>query len=128
MISCGFRMARIMIVDDSEAIRNLLKDILLVGKHEVVAEAVNGIDAIEKFSTIKPDVVLLDVAMPKKDGLTALKEIKKTNQNAKVIMVTVRDEMDMIQDCVAAGASAYIIKPFDTEDVLKSISFVLDEN
>ena len=117
-----------MIVDDSEAIRNLLKDILMLDKHEVVAEAVDGIDAIEKFSTIKPEVILLDVAMPKKDGLTALKEIKKTNLNAKVIMITVRDEMEMIQDCVAAGASAYVIKPFDTEEVLKSISFVLDEN
>ncbi len=117
-----------MIVDDSKAIRNLLKDMLLAGKHEVVAEAVDGIDAIEKFSTIKPDVLLLDVAMPNKDGLTTLKEIKKTNLNAKVIMVTVREEMDIIQDCVAAGALAYIIKPFDTEEVLKSISFVLEEN
>ncbi len=115
-----------MIVDDSEAIRNLLKDILLVGKHEVVAEAVDGIDAIEKFSTVKPDVVLLDIAMPKKDGLTTLKEIKKMNLNTKVIMVTVRDEMDMIQDCIAAGALAYIIKPFDTEEVLKTILFVLE--
>ena len=115
-----------MIVDDSEAIRNLLKDMLVVGKHEVVAEAVDGIDAIEKFNTIKPDVILLDVAMPKKDGLATLKEIKKTNLNAKVIMVTVRDEMDMIQDCVAAGALAYVFKPFDTEEVLKSISFVLE--
>ncbi len=126
MISCGFRMARIMIVDDSESIRNLLKDMLLVGKHEVVAEAVDGIDAIEKFSTVKPDVVLLDIAMPKKDGLTTLKEIKKMNLNTKVIMVTVRDEMDMIQDCIAAGALAYIIKPFDTEEVLKTILFVLE--
>ena len=126
MISCGFRMARIMIVDDSESIRNLLKDVLLVGKHEVVAEAVDGIDAIEKFSTVKPDVVLLDIAMPKKDGLTTLKEIKKMNLNTKVIMVTVRDEMDMIQDCIAVGALAYIIKPFTTEEVLKAILFVLE--
>ena len=126
MISCGFRMARIMIVDDSESIRNLLKDMLSVGKHEVVAEAVDGIDAIEKFSTVKPDVVLLDIAMPKKDGLTTLKEIKKMNLNTKVIMVTVRDEMDMIQDCIAAGALAYIIKPFATEEVLKAILFVLE--
>jgi len=126
MISCGFRMARIMIVDDSESIRKLLKDMLSVGKHEVVAEAVDGIDAIEKFSTVKPDVVLLDIAMPKKDGLTTLKEIKKMNLNTKVIMVTVRDEMDMIQDCIAAGALAYIIKPFDTEEVLKAILFVLE--
>ena len=121
-------MAKIMIVDDSEAIRNLLKDMLLIGKHEVVALAVDGIDAIEKFSTIKPDVILLDVAMPKKDGLTTLKEIKKMNQNAKVIMITVRDEMDMIQDCVAAGALAYITKPFVVDDVLKSISFAVKEN
>jgi len=117
-----------MIVDDSKDTRNLLKDILLIGRHEVVAEAVDGIDAIEKFSTIKPDVLLLDVVMPKKDGLTALKEIKKTHTNAKIIMITARAEMDMIQDCVAAGALAYIMKPFDVDRVLQSISFALEEN
>jgi len=121
-------MARIMIADDSEAVRLTLKDMVSVGKHELVAEAADGVETIEKFIASKPDVLLLDVVMPKKDGLTALKEIKKTHTNAKIIMITARVEMDMIQDCVAAGALAYIMKPFDVDRVLQSISFALEEN
>ncbi len=72
--------------------------------------------------------MLLDVAMPKKDGLTVLKEIKKTHTNAKIIIITALEDMTTVQDCVAAGALAYIMKPFDVEKVLQSISFAVQEN
>jgi len=121
-------MARVMIADDSEAVRLTLKDIVSVDKHELVAEATDGVETIEKFTASKPDILLLDVAMPKKDGLTVLKEIKKTHPNAKIIMITVHEDMTMVQDCVAAGALAYIMKPFTADDVLKSISFAVKES
>jgi len=121
-------MARVMIADDSEATRLALKDMISVDKHEVVAEAADGVETIEKFTASKPDVLLLDVVMPKKDGLTALKEIKKTHTNAKIIMITAVEDMTMVQDCVAAGALAYIMKPFDVDKVLKSISYAVQEN
>ena len=76
-------MARVMIADDSESVRIMLKDIVSVDKHELVAEAGDGVETIEKFTASKPDVLLLDVVMPKKDGLTALKEIKKHIQMPK---------------------------------------------
>ena len=66
-------MARIMVADDSDAIRMVLKDVIEIGHHELVAEAVNGIEAVEKFNATKPDLLLLDLAMPKKDGLDAIK-------------------------------------------------------
>ena len=128
MILCWFEMARVMIADDSKAIRILLKDMILNGKHELVAEAADGAEAVEKFVDVKPDVLLLDLVLPKKDGLTALKEIKETNPNAKIIMITVLDNKQMIQDCISAGAQAYITKPFTADDVLKSISFAVKEN
>ncbi len=128
MILCRFKMARVMIADDSKAIRIMLKDIILNGKHELVAEAADGAEAVEKFVDLKPDVLLLDLVLPKKDGLTALKEIKETNPNAKIIMITVLDNKQMIQDCISAGAQAYITKPFTADDVLKSISFAVKEN
>jgi len=128
MILCRFEMARVMIVDDSEAVRMALKYIISYGKHELVAEAVDGVEAVEKFVDLKPDVLLLDLVMPKKDGLTVLKEIKKTNPNAKIIMITVVGNKQMIQDCISAGALAYITKPFTVDDVLKSISFAVKEN
>jgi len=121
-------MARVMIADDSEAVRLILKDIVSSDKHELVAEAADGVETIEKFTASKPDLLLLDVAMPKKDGLTVLKEIKKTHPNAKIIIITALEEMTMVQDCVAAGALAYIMKPFIVDDVLKSISFAVKEN
>ena len=68
-------MAKIMIADDSDAIRLVLKDILGIGEHEVVSEAIDGNDAVEKYAQIKPEILLLDLAMPKKDGLTVVKDI-----------------------------------------------------
>ena len=128
MILYWFEMARVMIADDSKAIRILLKDMILNGKHELVAEAADGAEAVEKFVDLKPDVLLLDLVLPKKDGLTALKEIMETNPNAKIIMITVLDNKQMIQDCISAGAQAYITKPFTADDVLKSISLAVKEN
>jgi two-component system chemotaxis response regulator CheY len=119
-------MARIMIADDSDAIRLVLKDILVIGHHEFVAEATNGIETVEKFNKTKPDLLLLDMAMPKKDGLTALKEIFATNPNAKIIMITASDNLSTMTECINAGALAYLLKPFNFEDVLNTINKKLE--
>ena len=121
-------MARIMIAEDSDEIRLVLKDLLKIGNHEVVAEADNGNDAVKKFNAIKPDVLLLDIAMPKKDGLDTLKEIIAANPNAKIVMITATDNLKTMQECLSAGASAYILKPFDFDEVLKIIANVLDKH
>ncbi len=119
-------MARMMIADDSDTVRMVLRDILTIGKHELVAEAINGIDTIEAYKKSKPDIVLLDVAMPKKDGITALKEIMSLEPSAKIIMITASDSQNTMKECLDAGASAYILKPFDFQDVLSVISNVFN--
>jgi|SRR5437660_54273 len=119
-------MARIMIADDSDAIRMVLKDILDIGHHELVAEVANGLDAVEKFNESKPDLLLLDMAMPKKDGVYALKEILNVNPNAKIIMITASDNLNTMKECINSGAVAYLLKPFNFEDVLKTITKVLE--
>ena len=111
-----------MIADDSDAIRLVLKDILSIGKHTVVAEAINGDDAVNLFFKASPDLLLLDLAMPKKDGLTVLKEIIEKNSKAKVILITASDDQKIINKCLQIGASSYISKPFDFKDVLKQIN------
>jgi two-component system chemotaxis response regulator CheY len=121
-------MANVMIADDSESVRATLRDMVEAGKHKVVAEAVDGIDALEKFNSIKPDVLLLDVAMPKKDGIETLIELMKNDSKPKVIMITAHDDMDLIQNCIKVGALAYITKPFNTDDILNAISFAYEEN
>ena len=96
-------MAKIMIADDSDAIRLVLSDILTIGEHEVVGEAIDGSDAVEKYPQINPDI-LLDLAMPKKDGLTVVQEIMKNHSNAKIILITASDNQKVIHDCLNAGA------------------------
>jgi len=119
-------MARIMIVDDSDAIRMVLKDILEIGKHDLAGEASNGEDAVKEFSKTNPDLVLLDMAMPKKDGLSALKEIISLRPDAKVVMITASDNQHTMKDCISAGALAYILKPFNFQDVLKTITEMMN--
>ncbi len=120
-------MANVMIADDSESVRLTLRDMVEVGKHKVVAEAVDGIDTLEKFDSIKPDVLFLDIAMPKKDGMETLIELMKSDSKPKVIMVTAHDDMDLIENCIKVGALAYITKPFNTDDILNAISFAFEE-
>lgn len=118
-------MASILVADDSDAIRLVLKDILEVGQHSVVGEASDGQEVVEKYSELKPDLLLLDLAMPKKDGYTALKEIIQLDPDAKIILITAADDQKIINQCLTAGAKAYVSKPFDFDNVLKVISSIV---
>jgi two-component system chemotaxis response regulator CheY len=117
-------MARIMIADDSDAIRLVLKDILSIGKHDLVAEASNGDEAVQKFFEVNPDILLLDLAMPKKDGLTVVKEIIEKNKHAKIVLITASDNASIINQCIQAGATDFLSKPFDFNQVLDIINDV----
>ncbi len=121
-------MARIMIADDSDSVRLVLKDILSIGKFELTGEAIDGAQAVEKFNEIKPDLLLLDLAMPKKDGLTVIKEIMASHPDAKIIVITATDNQKLINDCRQQGAKDCIIKPFDFQKVLQSIKSVLSDS
>lgn len=114
-------MARVMIADDSDAIRLVLQDILTIGGHEIIGEAQNGAEAVEKFSQLNPDVLLLDLAMPKKDGLTVVKEIIGKHPNARIVLITASDNQNVINECIKVGAKAFVSKPFDFDHVLKLI-------
>ena len=120
-------MASILIADDSDAIRLVLKDILEIGQYSVAGEAVNGQETIEKYSELKPELLLLDLAMPKKDGLTVVKEIIEKYPSAKIILITAADNQKIINQCITAGAKAYISKPFDFDNVLKVISEIVSK-
>ena len=115
-------MANIMIADDSAAIRLVLKDILGIGKHTIVAEAVNGAEAVDLFFTKKPDLLLLDLAMPKKDGQTVVKEIMEKDSKAKIVLITASDDQKIINQCMQLGALSYLSKPFDFNNVLQKIN------
>ena len=115
-------VANIMIADDSDAIRLVLNDILSIGNHTIAGEAINGEEAVNLFFKTSPDLLLLDLAMPKKDGLTVVKEIMEKNPQAKIILITASDDQKIINQCLELGASSCISKPFDINNVLKQIT------
>lgn len=118
-------MARIMIAEDSEPNRKMYKELLQIEGHQVVSEAKDGIETVEKFNEMKPDVLLLDIAMPKKDGISALREILASTPDARVIMITAKDDFSTITMCMSIGAQAYLIKPFQSDDMAKAIKMTL---
>ncbi len=119
-------MAKILIADDSDAIRLVLKDILLIGEHEIVAEACDGAEAVDLYQKHNPQILLLDLAMPKKDGLTVVKEVIEYDPNAKIIMITASDDQKVISQCLEHGAKISVSKPFDFNSVLKTITEILE--
>lgn len=118
-------MARILIVDDAKFMRMTLSNILLKANHEVVGEAENGIMAIELFHKEKPDLVTLDITMPEKNGIDALKEIKQQYPDAKIIMCSAMGQQKMVVEAIEAGAKDFIVKPFDDSRVIEAIDRVL---
>jgi len=118
-------MAKVLIADDSDAIRLVLKDILSIGNHEIVAEATDGAEAVDLYQQHNPQILLLDLAMPKKDGFTVVQEVMKYDPKAKIILITASDDQKVIQQCLEHGASSYISKPFDFNGVLESIKTLI---
>ncbi len=115
-------MAKILIVDDSRTSRKMLRNILESNGHEIVDEAVNGQDGVQKFQALKPDVITLDITMPIVDGVVALKMIKALDSNSKVIMVTAAGQKNKMIDCIKAGANEFLTKPFDQQEILDVIA------
>lgn len=117
-------MANILIVDDSRTSRKILKGILEENGHAVAGEAENGKVGVESYLAIRPDIVTLDITMPVMDGIEALKEIKKADADAKVIMVTAAGQKEKMLEAVKSGASEFITKPFEPEEILNVIKAI----
>ncbi len=116
---------RILVVDDAAFMRMMIKDILTKNGFQVVGEAADGVQAIEKYKETNPDLITMDITMPEMDGITALKEIKKVNPNVKVIMCSAMGQQAMVIDAIQAGAKDFIVKPFQADRVLEAISKTL---
>ena len=114
-------MSKILIVDDAAFMRMMLKDILTKNGYEIAGEASNGTEAIKKYKELQPDLVTLDITMPEKDGLQALKEIKNINKNANVVMCSAMGQEAMVIDAIQNGAKDFIVKPFKADRVLEAV-------
>lgn len=110
--------AKALVVDDAAFMRVVLKDILLQnGLASEVYEASDGLMAVEAYKKIKPDIVTMDVNMPKADGVAALKAILQIDPRAKVVMVTSVEQKHIVQDAMKHGAKDYVVKPFEKSRV-----------
>ena len=118
-------MGKILIVDDTLFMRTLIKNILFTGGHSIAGEAGDGEEAIAKYQELKPDLVTMDVVMPKMNGIEALKGIKAIDPNAKIIMCTAVGQEQMVKLAIKSGAKGYIVKPFQEPKVLEEVKNVL---
>lgn len=121
-------MARVLIVDDSPVMRNNLKTILTKGGHRVIAEAGNGMEAYIEYGRHKPDLVTMDITMPRMGGIEGVQKIIKSYPDAKIIMITALDQKNMVFSALQEGAKHYILKPFEETKVLEVITKVMNNS
>ncbi len=113
---------RILIADDAAFMRSTVKNFLVRAGYEIAGEAVNGKDAAEKYETLQPDLVLMDITMPEMDGIAALKTIRSTHPDARIIMMSGMGQQSLVIEAITAGAKDFILKPFNKERVLGAVA------
>lgn len=118
-------MAKVLVVDDAAFMRMQLSDILQKGGHEVIGQAENGKEAIEKYMKLKPELVTMDITMPVMEGIDAVKGIKQLDPNARIIMCSAMGQQSMVVNAIQAGAKDFVVKPFQPDRVLDAISKVI---
>lgn len=119
-------MAKILVVDDAAFMRMTIKKMVEAHGHKVVAEAENGVEAVEKSVDIKPDVILLDITMPEMNGVDALKQIKQLEPTSKVIICSAMGQQAMVAQAIQYGAKDFIVKPFEEDRLIAAIDRVME--
>lgn len=107
----------VLITDDTAFMRMTLRNVIEKNGYEVVGEAANGEEAITLYQELKPDLVTMDITMPKVDGITAIKEIMKIDPQAKIIVCSAMGQKPMVIEALSAGAKDFLVKPFDAEQI-----------
>ena len=118
-------MARVLVVDDAAFMRKMVTDALTKGGHDVVGEAGNGSEAVERWLQLRPDLTTLDITMPEKDGLSALKEIIALDPAARVVMCSALGQEAKVLESIKLGAKDFVVKPFQADRVLDAVSKAL---
>lgn len=114
-------MSTVLIVDDSEFVRNALYQILVDEGFQVIGMAANGLEAIDRYRALQPDIVTLDITMPILNGLKALKKIRELSQDVVIIVISSLSAEDNVKEIQAAGANFFIAKPFLEGDVREAL-------
>lgn len=118
---------RILVVDDASYMREMIKNILSKAGYEIVAEAEDVQNASAQYSSLKPDLVTMDIVMKEKTGIEGVKEIMKLNPSAKILMVSALGQQALIVEAIQAGAKGFVIKPFKVEMLLEEVKRIIGE-
>lgn len=108
---------RVLVVDDALIMRARIKSIAVAAGWEVCGEGKNGEEGVSLYNELKPDLMTLDIVMPKMDGVTALGQIIHANPSARIVMVTAVDQREKLNECIALGAIDFVVKPFETAEL-----------
>lgn len=119
---------RVLVVDDAIFMRNMIKDIFSDDQYEIVGEAANGVEAVEKYKELKPDLTTMDIVMPFKSGIEATKEILAADSNAVIVMCSALGQESLVMEAIEAGAADFVVKPFKPEDVQRVVQKVLGDS
>lgn len=120
-------MVKVLIVDDAAFMRMAIRKVLEKNGFEVVAEAENGEVGVEKYMQYSPDIVTMDLTMPEMSGIEALKEIKKHDSNAKVVMVSAMGQEGLVREAIMSGAKSFVVKPYKEDHIVQTLTNIAAE-
>ena len=115
----------VLVCDDAIFMRTMISDILSHAGFEVVGEADSGLQAVEKYRQLKPDLVTMDIVMPDMGGIEAVREICKAHPDAKILMCSAMGQQALVVEAIQAGAKDFVVKPFQPSRVLEAVQRVL---
>jgi two-component system chemotaxis response regulator CheY len=120
-------MTRVLIADDASFMRQMIRDVIEPEGFEVVGEASDGVEVVEKFKELHPDVVMMDIVMPKRSGIDAVKGIVAMDPTARVVMCSALGQETLVMEAIEAGAKDFIVKPFKPESVVATLRKALEK-
>jgi len=120
-------MARVLVADDASFMRQMIREIVESEGFEVCGEAFDGVEAVDEFKRLQPDVVTMDIVMPRKSGIDAVRGIIAINPGACVVMCSALGQETLVTEAIQAGAKDFIVKPFKPDAVIETLKRALEK-
>jgi two-component system chemotaxis response regulator CheY len=120
-------MKRVLIADDASFMRQMIRDIIEPEGYEVIGEASDGVEVVDKFRKLRPDLTMMDIVMPKRSGIDAVRAIKAEDPNAVVVMCSALGQETLVMEAIQAGAKDFIVKPFKPDAVVQTLAKIAEK-